>query len=78
MLAIIIFNIIFASSGSKGGSDKEDIDFQVIGEIKYLYKIRSNTENTLLLSDEFVKNTDLDIYIDNNKIKYLKNISLLQ
>ena len=75
LLAIIIFIIIVASSGSKGGSDKEDkedTDFQVIGEIKCLYEIRSNTENTLLLSDEFVKNTDFDIYIDNKKIKYSK------
>ena len=73
LLSIIIFIIIVAASGSKGDStDKEDTDFQVIGEIKCLYEIRSNTENTLLLSDEFVKNTDFDIYIDNKKIKYSK------
>ena len=71
-LAIIIFIIVVAASGSKGGGGDDDTPYPVFGEINCLYEIRTTTENTLLLSNEFVKNSGFDIYIDNKKIKYSK------
>ena len=73
LLAIIIFIIVVAASSSKGeDDDDEDPEYPAIGEINCIYEIRSTTQNTLLLSNEFVKNSGFDIYIDNKKIKYSK------
>ena len=37
-----------------------------------LYEVKSNTEHTKLLGNDFNKNSDFDIFIDGIKIKYSK------
>ena len=70
VLMIIIIIIVIATSSSN--SDEKNIVFTKQGEIKCVYDVRSISKNTILLSNEFVKNSNFDIEIDGQIIKYSK------
>ena len=70
---IIIIIIITSKSNKKDDIDDDDIPtMPVIGEINCLYEIQTINRDTQLLSDEFNKNSNFDIYINNKRNKYSK------
>ena len=74
VFAIIII-IILVSKGSSSKNDEESDENQnlnKIGEINCVYEIHSISDPTPLLGDEFKKNSDLNIYINNKLIKFSK------
>ena len=85
LLISVILIIVLHASGTVTSSDGDkDIDekdkdnitpsLPVIGEINCVYEVQSDKENTILLGNEYNKNSDLDfeLYIDDKKIKYSK------
>ena len=66
LLTIVIIIIVLHASGSIiSNDDNKDIDndtpsLQVIGEINCVYEVQSDKENTILLVNEYNKNSDLD------------------
>jgi surface protein len=62
-----VLTIILALRTSKQSESK-----RVIGEINCLYNIYSISSETQILGDEYNKLSDLDIYINEEKIKYNK------
>ena len=73
VLAFIIFIVIIIVSTSNSRDDEKNReDMSEIGEISCIYEIKTNDRETMLLGNEFIKNSDLDIYIDDIKIKYTK------
>ena len=68
---IILLIIILIVALSGGSSDDDSSSLPTIGEINCEYDILS-TEATIILGNEFNKNSDFDIYIDGTKIKYSK------
>ena len=70
VLMIIIIIIVIATSSSS--SDEKNIVFTKQGEINCVYDVRSISRNTILLSNEFIKNSNFDIEIDGQIIKYSK------
>ena len=78
-LIVVILIIILAVSGSKNSKNNdeknkdEDIPTTpIIGEIYCIYDIQSITDSTILFGNEFIKNSEFDIYIDGKLIKYSK------
>ena len=78
---IIIIIIIVSSSDSGSNEQKKEEDkkeeeevptLPVIGEITCTYYIQSNNKNTLILGNDFNKDSDFSIYIDGKIIKYSK------
>ena len=70
VLMIIIIIIVIATSSSN--SEEKKIVFTKQGEINCVYDVRSISKNTQLLSNEFIKNSNFDIEIDGQIIKYSK------
>jgi hypothetical protein len=68
---IVVLIIILIVSLSGGSSNDDSSSLPTIGEINCVYDILS-TENTILLGDEFNKNSDFDIYVEGTKIKFSK------
>ena len=67
---IFLIAIIVLLSGPK--NEEKEINLPVIGEINCIYDIQNTGENTILLGEEFDKTSELDIFIDNQKIKFSK------
>ena len=84
LVVIIIIIIVSATSSNSDDEEKkttpddggdEDIPTPTspsIGEINCVYEILTTSQNTLLLSNEYSKTSDFDIYIDNKRIRYSK------
>ena len=76
--AVVIFFIIRGGNEEKDSekdneSDEESIDDkEIIGEIICQFNIKNENQDTKILGDEFNNNYKLDIYIDEEKIKYSK------
>ena len=65
ILVIVIIILAIKLSGSK--SDKKD-NRKIIGEINCIYEINSKDKATLILGNEFEKNSEFDIIINEKKI----------
>jgi len=79
ILIIVIVVLALNSSNEKKDEPKEkdkDIEKKIYGIIKAIYDIQ--TKKTIILGDEFKKKIDFDIFIDNEKIDYTRNILFLQ
>ena len=75
IIIIIILAIALNKDDSKNDSKNEDdnkVPRTKIAEINCVYDVQIITGNTVLLGANFKKNTDLDIFIGNNSIKYSK------
>ena len=73
VLTLVIFIvIIIVSVSASQNNEKHSENMTEIGEINCIYEITSNDKETILLGNEFIKNSDLDIYIDDIKIKFTK------
>ena len=73
-IIIIILIIIISSHLQKEKNEtNEPTDIELLGEIICTYDVQSISQNTILLGNEFKKESDFDIYVDNNKIKYSKD-----
>jgi len=69
LIIIMIIIIIIAKSDS---NDSEEEKTEAIGEINCIYDIQTSIKSTLLLGNDFQKNSEFDIYVDGTKIKYEK------
>ena len=73
IVLVIILILVFSNSrDSKNDSENDIPNTPIIGEINLVYDIQTITENTILFGNKFTKNSDFDIYIDRNIIKYSK------
>ena len=78
-LIIIIIATSFSNSKKEsesggGGEEDQHEDVKVkLGEINCLYDVKSISKDTILLSNEFKKDSNFDIEIDEQIIKYSKN-----
>ena len=74
LITIIIIIIIVSAKDNNSNNDNNNNNenLESIAEIKCIYDIQNINENTLLLGNEFIKNTNFDIYINDDKIKYSK------
>ena len=73
LIVIIIIIIAITSSRGKGGENEKQHDpSDILAEINCIYNIQSKERDTILLSNEFEKNFDFEIYIDGEKDKYIK------
>ena len=70
-IIILVIIIVVIASGSKGSND-DNQTLPSIGEIICVYYVESSNKNTILLGNDFQKNSDFDIFIDGTKIKYTK------
>ena len=70
---VMIIIIVLATSGSSDSSEKEGRTQLPIGEINLVYDVQSSLGNTILLGNEYNKeSSDFDIVIDGKVIKYSK------
>ena len=70
IVILLIVIIIIVSTSSSNSSDSDGKPF--FGEIRCLYDIKTTSQNTKILGDEFVKNDDFDIFIGGKSIKFAK------
>ena len=85
-LIIIITTIILIVVLSNKGNDEEktdeektdekEIDKEKIGEIICQFNIKNENQETKILGDEFINNSQLDIYIDGEKINFSKTYNI--
>ena len=85
-LVIIITAIIFAVLLTKKGNDEEkkdeeqtdkkEIDKEKIGEIICQFNTKNENQETKILGDEFINNSQFDIYIDGEKINFAKTYKI--
>ena len=76
VLLLIVILIILYFTLSNDSDDNKENQKQITGIISCIYDIDSNEYETKILSDEFTKDSDFDIYINETKIEYSKNINL--
>ena len=69
-IAIVITIILAIASDSNTSESSE------IAEINCNYNIQTVNEEIDILGEDFIKNSKFDIYIDENKIEFTKNINL--
>ena len=72
LFIIMLITIIIVIASSSKNSNDESQTLPTIGEINCVFYVESNNRNTILLGNDFQKNSDFDIFIDGNKIKYTK------
>ena len=72
LFIIMLITIIIVIASSSKNSKDESQTLPTIGEINCVFYVESNNRNTILLGNDFQKNSDFDIFIDGNKIKYTK------
>ena len=82
IVIIVVVVIIFITKGGDNEkekdsdeiipTDEEPTDKEIIGEIIGQYNIKSINEETKILGDEYINNSQLDIFIDGNKTKFAK------
>ena len=70
-IIIIIVIIILINTGSN--LDEDTSNLELLGEINCIYDVQSISSNTLLIGNDFIKNDEFDIYIDNKRVKYSKD-----
>ena len=85
-LIIIITTIILVVVLTKKGNgeekkdeektDEKEIDKEKIGEIICQFNIKNENQETKILGDEFINNSQLDIYIDGEKINFSKTYNI--
>ena len=68
--AILILIIILIILALKNSGDSNN---NSLGEIICIYDIKSINKDVHLLGDEYIKDSNFDIFIDKQKIKYSKN-----
>ena len=66
---IIVIIIVAVSSSSSKNSEKKD----EIGMINCIYDIQTTALSTFILGMNFIKESEFDIYIDGEKIKFSKS-----
>ena len=71
LLIILIIIIVILSKGDKNKKHR-------IGEINLIYDVDRITIKTKILGDDYVKNSDFDIYINGKLIKYSKEFLFSQ
>ena len=72
VLLLIVILIILYFTLSNDSDDNKENQKQITGIISCIYDIDSNEYETKILSDEFTKDSDFDIYINETKIEYSK------
>ena len=71
ILLIIIIAIITSSNSNSPDDDKDDDeDYETVGEINCIYSI--NSKETELFYEGYIKENKFGLYVDGNKIKYMK------
>ena len=74
LVIIIIIIILMTQNRDKNSKDENNSNNKdTIAEINCVYDIQSTSLETPLISEEFDKNFNFDIYINDKKIKYSKN-----
>ena len=71
-LISILFKVIFTNQYKKIKDILTFAESSVIGEINCSYDIKSITQNTKLIGNEFTKDSLFDLYIDGKKVQYSK------
>ena len=70
IVILVTIIIVFASRSKESNDDSQTLPS--IGEINCVYYVESKNKNTILLGNDFQKNSDFDIFIDGIIIKYTK------
>jgi len=71
LILIGLVVLLFITSSSNSKNDYIHPKSDIIGEIQCIYDIESN-KSTQILGNDFIKNSDFDIEINGQKIKYTK------
>ena len=83
IIAIIIIIVLVTKSddnkgdnqgGGEDGGEEDKID-EVYGEINCIYDIQTIMSDTMIISEEFTKNNDFELYIDGKLKKYTKALN---
>ena len=76
LLIIIILSITSSrenkGNGGEGDKEKEHDPSEVLAEINCIYDVQSKTKETIIISNDYDKKFDFDIYIEDKKINYAK------
>ena len=71
LVAIIVIIVISAGSSSKSSSGGDDRESEKVGEIFCIYEINSKG-TAQILGNEFSKNSDFNIFVNGELIKFSK------
>ena len=71
LLILFIIIIILINTGLNLDNDPSNMD--TVGEINCIYEVQSPAVYTVLLGNDFTKNTEFEIYVDNQRIKYSRD-----
>ena len=71
-LISIFYKIVFTIQNKKIKYILSFAETSVVGEINCSYEIKNISQNTILIGNEFVKNSLFDLYIDGKKVNYVK------
>ena len=77
IILISILNIIILAKNTNDSNKSNDSDdgnnnLEKLAEINCIYDIQDINKNTILLGNDFIKTSNFDIFINNEKIKYSK------
>ena len=74
ILLLIIIIIIISSKTKNGNENENEIPKKVIGLINCVYDIQTTKTEINILSEEYNKDSNFDIFIEGKKIEFSKKI----